>query len=213
MFGWVAQQRNPVTALVAVCAAALLLTACGSGTDSATSAGSDGEPVPGGVARVIQVREPLSLDPAILANNWVGQGLLGNALYGTLMIDDPHTLALEYRMAEDFATSDGGATFLLTLRPDLVFTDGTPLDADAVKVNWDRILDPSRGSGSLTLASQIASTEVVDDATLKVILVAPNPKFGNSITSSALNWIASPTALDKGTDASTQIPSAQARSY
>lgn len=201
MFGWVVRHRNPTTALVAVCAAALLLTACGSGTDPATSVGSDGEPVSGGVARVIQVREPLSLDPAILANNWVGQGLLGNALYGTLMIDDPHTLELEYRMAEDFATSDGGATFLLTLRPDLMFTDGTPLDAEAVKANWDRILDPSLGSGSLTLASQIASTEVVDDATLKVILVAPNPKFGNSITSSALNWIASPTALNKGTDA------------
>lgn len=195
-------RRHTTAVMVALCSIVVLVGACGTGTAGPGSAVTEvGDPVAGGTAQMIQVREPVTLDPAALSNNWVGQGLLGNALYGTLMTDDPETLELEYRMASAFSTDDNGATFTLTLRPGLVFSDGTPLDAEAVKFNWDRMRDPSTASSSRPQAAQIASTEVVDDTTLSVTMVRPNPVFGFSVTSSALNWIASPTALQKGQEA------------
>lgn len=198
--------RRTLTTVVATCSVLLLVGACGAPGSGGNSDEPVGDPVSGGTATMIQVREPVALDPAALTNNWVGQSLLGNALYGTLMIDDPETLEIEYRMATDFSTADGGSTFTLELRPDLMFTDGTPLDAEAVHVNWSRIADPATGSSSLPQASQIAATEVIDETTLKVVMADPNPMFAYSITNSTLNWIASPTALEKSKDAFNNTP-------
>lgn len=130
-------------------------------------------------------------------NTWSHQPVLGNALYGTLMVNDIDTFDIEYTMAEDFSTVDGGATFILTLQPGLTFTDGTPLDAATVKFNWDRLRDPTLGSLSTRWASAIAETEVVDPTTLKVVMTTPNPHFAQAIVSGGLNWIASPEALQK----------------
>jgi len=160
-----------------------------------------GDPVAGGTGRILQMGEPRSLDPSQLSNTWAHQPTLGNALYGTLMITDNDTLELEYKMATDFSTDDGGKTFTLALQPDLVFSDGSPLDAAAVKFNWDRLKDPTLGSTTIRQAVQIESTEVVDPTTMRVTMVEPNPQFGQAIVAGALNWIASPAALEQGTQA------------
>jgi len=199
--------RRSLAGLVVACSTLLVVSACASSANSDPGSGGPvGDPVSGGIARAIQVREPVGLDPAQLANNWVGQGLLGNALYGTLMIDNPDTFEIDYALATDFTTPDGGSTFVLTLRPELTFSDGTPLNAEAVKFNWDRLRDTATASSSLPQASQIAATEVVDETTLKATMAVPNPMFPFSVTSSALNWIASPTALQKGRDAFNSEP-------
>lgn len=160
----------------------------------------------GGVLRAIQMGEPRGLDPADLSNTWAHQPVLGNALYGTLMINNLETLEIEYKMATDFSTADGGATFTLTLRPGLTFTDGTPLDAAAVKFNWDRLRDPALGSTAIRQAAQVSTSEVVDPLTLKVTLAAPNPHFPQGMLTTAMNWIASPTALQKGNAAFDEAP-------
>ncbi|MGN5237127.1 ABC transporter substrate-binding protein [Rhodococcus sp. SJ-3] len=155
---------------------------------------------------MLQTAEPRSLDPAALSNTWAHHPVLGNALYGTLMINNVDTLETEYKMATGFSTEDDGTTFTLTLQPGLTFTDGTSLDAAAVKFNWDRLKDPALGSSSIRQASQIAHTEVIDPTTLRITLIAPNPHYGVSVFSSALNWIASPTALEKGRESFDQAP-------
>lgn len=185
----------------------LLLAACGGGGSSGSGDASEdeGEPVVGGTAQVVMIGEPRSLDPADLSNTFAHQAILGNALYGTLMINNVETLDIDYKMATDFSTTDG-TTFNLALRPGLTFTDGTPLDAAAVKFNWDRLKDPALGSTSIRQAVQIASSEVVDPANLKVTLVAQNPHFAESLVAGALNWIASPAALQKGREAFNETP-------
>ncbi|PYE16269.1 peptide/nickel transport system substrate-binding protein [Williamsia limnetica] len=191
------QRRLIAAAIAAVCSVTLLMTACSS--PSTTSASEDeGDPVSGGSASIIQVSEPRTLDPASLGNVWATQPELGNALYGTLMINNVESLDIEYKMAEDFSTTDGGASYTMKLRPGLMFTDGTPLDAAAVKYNWDRMKDPTLGSGASKVSPQIASTDVIDPATLKVTMVAPNQHFAQAVVTSALNWVASPSALEKG---------------
>lgn len=47
---------------------------------------------------------------------------------------------------------------------------------------------PALGSGASKVSPQIASTEVVDPATLKVVMVAPNQHFAQAVVTSALNW-------------------------
>ncbi|WP_245687847.1 ABC transporter substrate-binding protein [Rhodococcus phenolicus] len=196
-----------LSAVAAGCAATLLLGACGAQNDEGPSGGVEaGDPVAGGDLVVLQTGEPRSLDPAALSNTWSHQPVLGNALYGTLMVNDVDTFDIEYKMATGFSTTDGGTTFLLTLRPGLTFTDGTPLDAAAVKFNWDRMGDPAVGSTTIRWAGQIAGTEVIDPETLRVIMRSPNPHFAQSVVSSGLNWIASPDALGKGQAAFDENP-------
>ncbi|WP_280401542.1 ABC transporter substrate-binding protein [Nocardia carnea] len=181
-----------VTALITLSA---LLTAC-SGPNNEKPAGDT--PVPGGTARIVQMTEPRSLDPATLGNQWVLNALLGNALFGTLMINDPQTGAVEFTMAESFASHDGGATFELTLRPGLRFSDGTPLDAAAVEFNWDRVKDPANGAAHLQEASMMAATTVVGTNRLAITMAEPVPNFAEAINGTPLNWIASPAALAAG---------------
>ncbi len=131
------RHRRVLSAAAGVFAAVLLLSSCGdSGSDGSSAPSESGDPVAGGTLEVLQTGEPRSLDPAALTNYWAFQPTLGNALYGTLMVNDVETLEIEYKMATEFSTTDGGKTFTLKLQPDLVFTDGTPLDAAAVKYNW-----------------------------------------------------------------------------
>lgn len=186
--------------LLAICCAALVVAACGGGS-SATNTGPEGDPVPGGTARIIQAAEPRTLDPTAMGNSWAINSVLGNALYGTLMINEPDQGNIEFMMAEDFSTKDGGATFELRLRPNLRFSDGSPLDAAAVKFNWDRHKDPANGSSYVEDAMMIASTEVVDPTTLEVSMRSPAPHFAYAIVESSMNWIASPAALTAGREA------------
>ncbi|MFV2176063.1 ABC transporter substrate-binding protein [Actinomadura sp. LOL_016] len=182
----------------AVLSAAALLTAACSGPTADTSTGPVGAPVRGGTARILMINEPRNLDPAAISNVWAFGAALGNALYGTLMTNDVRTGEIEYKMAESFTSDDGGATFELKLRAGLTFTDGSPLDARAVKFNWDRVRDPATASSSIRYAAPIASTAVVDATTLKVTLRTPIPNFAQNVVIGALNWIASPDALREG---------------
>ncbi|KJF23949.1 ABC transporter substrate-binding protein [Rhodococcus sp. ACPA4] len=193
------RKRRLLTAVAMVCTAAFVLTACGSDSGSSNEGTTAaGDPVSGGAGRAIMAGEPRSLDPATLSNTWAHQGILGNSLYGTLMINDTKTLDVTYTMAEDFSTADGGATFNLKLRPNLKFSDGTPLDAEAVKFNWERLKDPALGSTSARYVAQIANLSVVDPANLAVTMVTPTPHYSQTLIASSMNWIASPAALQKG---------------
>ncbi|MGI5454578.1 ABC transporter substrate-binding protein [Streptomyces sp. CA-249302] len=192
-------RNKRVRIAIAGCCTAFLLAACESnGTTESGSSAATGKPVTGGTLRAVEISEPRNLDPALLQNTLQGTAFLGNALYGTLMVTDQKTGAIEYRMATGFSSEDGGTTFTLTLRKGLKFSDGTALDAAAVKYNWDRIKDPGLGSDSQPYASVVKSTKVVDATTLEVTLNRPTPLYGEQVVTTAMNWIASPAALKKG---------------
>ncbi|MFJ8927514.1 ABC transporter substrate-binding protein [Streptomyces sp. NPDC102364] len=180
-------------------AAALLLSSCGGGGGTGTASdGASGKPVAGGSATVLTPSDSQTLDPARMGNNFASGGMVGNALYGTLLVDAPSSGKIRPSMAESFVTKDGGKTFELKLRAGLKFTDGNPLDAAAVKYNWDRMRRPATASPYLSDASMVASTKAVDATTLRVTMAQPVAQFAQSVVTSSLNWIASPAALKKG---------------
>lgn len=190
--------NRPLRLLTAIGAATVLsvAAACSGGGSNGGGDGPTGDPVSGGTARIIQTNEPRSLDPALMGNSWASAALLGNALYGTLMINDPETNELEFKIAESFESEDGGETFTLVIREGVEFSDGTPFTAEAVAYNWERTKDPETGSPDIPQAALIESTEVIDDRTLEVTLVEPVPSFAQAVLTTSLNWVAKPEALE-----------------
>ncbi|WP_314036349.1 ABC transporter substrate-binding protein [Dietzia sp. CH92] len=205
--------RHPRTAGVAALVAVVsLLASCGQGGVSATGDVSaqetfdtafgtsgpapEGEPRSGGSVRYAFSTEPVSVDSANcgFSQSWMAC----TAVYGSLVTFDPRTLEYAPGLAESFESEDG-KEWTITLRPDLTFTDGTPLDAEAVAFNWERAKDPVNRNAARQTA-QSMDWEVVDERTLQVSLPAPNFQFP-TLLYTGLGMIGSPTAIrEKGQD-------------
>ena len=87
-------------------------------------------------------------------------------------------------LAESWEVSPDNKEFTFKLRKDVKFHDGTPLNAEAVKKTFDRIMDPETGTFlTLTALGPYESTEVVDEYTAKVKFSRPYGAFLNLLTS------------------------------
>jgi len=100
---------------------------------------------------------PATLDPALHGDNASSQVIA--QVFETLTAFDP-SLTLRPALAESWTIEDGGRRVVFTLRPDLVFSDGSPLTAADVVRSWLRIIDPDRPS---PLASLILDVEGAED--------------------------------------------------
>jgi peptide/nickel transport system substrate-binding protein len=170
-------------------------TPSGSNTTDApeTTLGGD-EPVAGGSLTYLNIVDTEGFDPALSNAPGSQNGMMNYALFDVLAHESPSTGEVVFGLLES-ADSTDGATWTLKLKPGLEFTDGTPLDAEAVKSNWERLADPATGALSMEAAQSVTSITVVDDTTLDVVLAEPNGQFLRTIATTALTWIASPTAL------------------
>jgi peptide/nickel transport system substrate-binding protein len=107
-------------------------------------------------------------------------------------------------LAESFTPNADFTAWTLKLKPDIVFSDGTPYDAAAVKANWDREKDPANRSPSFTGLLSVGELTVTDPLTLEIPLTSPNAQFPNTVARAGLNYIASATAISSGTDLTSQ---------
>jgi len=99
--------------------------------------------------------------------------------------------------------------FSLTLRDDVTFADGTPLDAEAVVANLENV---KNGTGPLaTDFATVSTIEATDDVTVHVTLSAPNPSLPLTL-SGVSGMIANPAAIEAGT-LSTQPDGSGAYTY
>jgi len=137
---------------------------------------------------------PSGIDPHINASSELGIPL--TSVYDTLVWQD---LSGEFvpGLAKLWEISDDGLTYTFHLRDDVVFHDGTPFDAQAVKFNLDRIADPAtKSQKAIFMLGPYESTEIVDDYTVKVHLKEPYAPFLDSASQVYLG-MASPTAIEK----------------
>ena len=97
------------------------------------------------------------------------------------------------QLVTDWTVSDDQLEITLTLRPGVVFHDGTPFNAEAVKFNIERAmtLEESARKGELRA---IKSVEVVDDGTAKLVLSEPFAPLLASLADRA-GMMMSPTAI------------------
>ncbi|MDR7532519.1 MAG: glutathione ABC transporter substrate-binding protein [Armatimonadota bacterium] len=140
----------------------------------------------------------------------VGQGTDATTLDGHLYTDAPTATIMEHmvetlfeltpegkvqpRLATAFQVSPDGRTFTIRLRPGVRFHDGTALDAEAVKFNLDRILDPATRAPWRFLISRVQRVEAVDPTTVRLTTDAPFAPLLAHLTHSGTG-IQSPAAI------------------
>ena len=152
---------------------------------------------PPGVLIVGQIAEPKSMDPAAVTA--VNDFRILVNMYEGLTRYKSGTLEVEPSLATAWEISDDGTEYTFTLRDSVSFHDGTAFNAEAVKFNFDRMLNedhPFYDTGPFPLSfffSAIEETTAVDDTTVKFKLNAPYAPF--------LSNLAYPTGLMVSPDA------------
>ncbi|MEZ0076537.1 ABC transporter substrate-binding protein [Planotetraspora sp. GP83] len=132
-----------LTALLAACGTDTPATSAQSGVKAAASAA----PKRGGVLRVGTPPPPTKVDPVTMYD---GSAIAIVQLVADYLIWLDKDFTLVPHLAEKWESQDGGKRWIFTLRQGVKFSDGTPLDADAVKATFDRLLDPKAKSAALS---------------------------------------------------------------
>jgi len=168
-----------------------LLTTLAAATASVLLSAASFAQTPPGVLIVGQIAEPKSLDPAAVTA--VNDFRILVNLYEGLTRYKSGTLEVEPGLAESWTISDDGTEYTFKLRAGITFHDGSAFNAEAVKFNFDRMLDenhPQHDTGPFPLAfffSAVESTTVVDELSVAFKLNAPYAPF--------LSNLAYPTGL------------------
>ena len=108
--------------------------------------------------------------------------------------------------ATSWESSSDGLNWTFHLRAGMLFHDNTPVDADAVKYNFDRILDPANANERRSNYTLIEQTVASDPKTVKFTLSAPDPDFLLLMGAVPSAMLVSPTAVKKyGKDFGTNV--------
>ncbi len=173
------------------------LLACAAGVLAAATAVAQ---TPPNVLIVGQIAEPKSLDPhAVTAVN--DFRILMN-LYDGLARYKDGTLEVEPALAESWTISEDGTFYTFKLRDGIQFHDGTPLTAEAVKFNFDRMLvedHPYHDTGPFPLAfffSAVDSVTAKDPLTVEFKLSEPYAPFLSNLAYPT-GLIVSPAAVEE----------------
>ncbi|WP_198372980.1 ABC transporter substrate-binding protein [Roseomonas rosulenta] len=134
--------------------------------------------------------DPNVLDPAV-SGSFV-ERVVFSALCDKL-VDVGPDLAFRPELATQWAWAPDGLALTLTLRTDARFHDGTPLDAEAVRVNLERYRSARESRRRSELAA-VSAVEAPDPATVVIRLSQPFAPL-LSVLSDRAGMIMSPTAL------------------
>lgn len=119
------------------------------------------------------------------------------AVFDTLVFWGPDQEIYPH-LAESWEVSDDLTTFTFELMEDVTFHDGTPFNAEAVKFNFDRLVEEECAAGQIAarrLGDQIyAGTEVLGEHTVRVTFSEPNPVF---LKNAANLYFSSPAAVEE----------------
>jgi len=145
---------------------------------------------------VVAVRadaEPASLDYHVDPYFWTA--LINTFVADTLVFLHPETKQYEPFLATGWEMSPDGFTWTFTLRDDVVFHDGTPFNAEAVKANIERVKAPETASTyAADLIGPIAAVNVLDEFTVEVVYERPHPVVSHAFARIPM-W--SPTAFSQ----------------
>jgi len=153
---------------------ALLILAVGGGAGAGPAAAP--QPVSGGSLSIAYVTTAPHIDL-----HQVNQGAVNEVahyFYETLYDRDPNGKVIPLLVKEEQITPDG-LTWTLKLQPNVKFHDGTPLNAAAVKWNFDRKINRRF---TLFDILPFRTIEAVDELTLRLTLTRPAPNLRPNIS-------------------------------
>jgi len=134
--------------------------------------------------------DPPKLDPhqsTALVDRQVFQSIFDK------LVDFDEKLNIQPQLAEKWTISDDGLVYTFNLRQGVKFHDGTDFNAEAVKYNFERMMDPNFTSPRKSEINAVDKVEVVDAYTVKITLKEPFAGF-LSILADRAGMIVSPTA-------------------
>lgn len=155
------------------------------------------QPQGGDILTVGVAAEPVKLDPhnsgdgaSFTAYEYIVEGLVGWGKNGKLS----PVLATAWQFSDD------GTQVTIQLRKGVKFHDGTDFNAQAVKVNFDRIINPNlKLIGYSAFKDSIDGVDVVDDHTVKFDLKGPRASFIFDLNNTYAK-IMSPDSLERSPD-------------
>lgn len=131
--------------------------------------------------------EPDFLDPHVATS--VGFVPIDNA-YESLVYTERDTTKLVPQLGESWTVSPDGRVFTFKIRQGVKFHDGATLDAEAVRVSYDRLRQLNKGPA--WVLRHVQSVEVKDPSTVEIRTVLGGPPFPESFS---LIRIVSPKTL------------------
>ncbi|WP_068675016.1 glutathione ABC transporter substrate-binding protein [Oceanobacillus sp. Castelsardo] len=152
----------------------LFLAACASEPNENSTSENEGETTSegrneGGDLVIATHADAVSLDPH-LTNDTPSADVRIN-IYENLVTQDEN-MENQPGLAESWEQIDD-TTWEFKLRQGVTFHDGSDFNAEVVKANLDRILDPEVGSAVLFMYNAIKEVQVVDDYTVRIITEFP----------------------------------------
>jgi peptide/nickel transport system substrate-binding protein len=169
-------------ASLALIAVAGLAAGCAAG-QPADSGAEAGAPQEGGTLTYLEPQTWTTLYPP--SAGFYPNGGIVNNITDRLLYQNPETLELEPWIATELPEVNEDATeYTFTLRDDVTYSDGTPLDAENVVKNFDLY-----GKGDTGRALPVSEAinnydhgEVVDDHTVRFHFSAPAPGFAQAVS-------------------------------
>lgn len=145
--------------------------------------------------RIGLAEDPDVLDPSL------GRTYVGRIVFASLcdkLFDIDADLNIVPQLALSHEVSEDGKALTIALRDGVVFHDGTPMDAEAVKYSLDRhrTMDGSFRRGELSI---VESVDVVDPLTVRLNLKSPFAPLLATLTDRS-GMIVSPTAAEAAGD-------------
>jgi peptide/nickel transport system substrate-binding protein len=166
------RRGSAVAGAIGLTLLASALTACGGG-----AAAGGGTKVEGGTITYAHVQEP----PCIFGG-WIQQAYISRqVLDGLVTLDEDGTVKPWLATAWDL--SGDGLTYTFTLKHGVKFTDGTPVDAEAVAYNFEQFENSDlNGTAKVSIDPYYKSAEAVDATHVAIHLNKPFPQFLTLIT-------------------------------
>jgi peptide/nickel transport system substrate-binding protein len=189
--------NNAGRATVLALGVMLLFGGCAGGSSNGTSSGQ------GKTLVVARVKDAVTLDPA-QANDGLSLNLTQEVLWGLTRFR-PGSFDVIPALAERWSSSPDGKTWTFTIRKGLQFSDGTPVDAAAVKFNFDRwrlVSDPNHHNDPYAYYATmfggfpgvITNVQVKDPHTVAFTLSRSQAQFLHNVAMPSFA-IGSPTAI------------------
>ena len=119
--------------------------------------------------------EPPHMDPTSAAAGAIDSVLYSNVFEGLTRFGPDGSV--NPGLAKSWDISEDGLTYTFHLNEGVMFHDGSTMDAEDVKFSLDRARAEDSANAQKALFGSIASVDVVDPATVKVMLSEPNGSF------------------------------------
>ncbi len=190
-------------ALTAALLAAVLAASCSSTskqnperTRSRPATVSDAEPVYGGTLIFGKGKDATRLDPADTTDG--ESSIVTENVFDKLLHFQDDSTALQAGLATSWEIAPDGRTYTFHLRRGVAFHDGTPFDAQAVKINFERQRRPLEGQQfefwQSFFEKAVSAVTVVDSHTVRITLAQNDATFLGNLAMFSMG-IVSPAAL------------------